>query len=77
MQGTPMVTYQRARGPHVEKSSSPRCFTTKPKKLARQELEKSKQFEIAVPRPLSSAYYYVITTQFKLEIAVPRPLSST
>jgi len=40
-----------------KKSSSPRCFTTKPQKL----LEKSKQLEIAVPRPLSSIHHYIIT----------------
>jgi len=50
----------------IEKSSSPRCSTTKPQKLARKELEKSKKLETAVPRPLSSTYDYVITTQLKI-----------
>jgi len=37
-----------------------------PKKLAGKELEKSKKLEIAVPRPLSFTYDYVITTQLKI-----------
>ena len=71
---------------------SARCFTTTSQKLARKELEKSKQPELAVPHPLSSTYRYVITAQLQLvastyryvitaqlqlEIAVPRPLAST
>jgi len=50
--------------------SSPRCFTTKPKKWARKELERSKKHEITVPRPLSSTHRYVITAQLGFQLAV-------
>jgi len=52
-------------------------FYDETQKLARKELVQRKKLEMAVPRPLSSRYRYVVTTQLKLEIAVPRPLSST
>jgi len=49
----------------LKKSYSPRCFTTKPK----HELEKRKQLDVAIARPLSSAYDYInpnpiITAQY-------------
>jgi len=58
---------QPATGIGLNKIVFSSVFYDETQKLARKEPEKSKKIEIAVPRPLSSAYYYVITTQLKKE----------